>query len=346
MTPVRINLYSDTQTEPSREMRMAMAEAEVGDEQHGLDPSVNRLCEEVAERLGKEKAIFLPSGTMCNQIAIAVHCSPGDEIITDRTAHIVNSEAAGSAVFAGAAIRIVNSERGIFNSSDIEKSIRKARPLEPRSRLVVVEQTSNGGGGSIWPLAALSEVASAARDNGLVIHMDGARLLNAVVASKTRSEEFTNLVDSVWLDLTKGLGCPVGAVLAGSDAFIKEAWRWKHRLGGAMRQAGILAAAGSWALSNHVDRLEEDHVNAREFARQISLIEGITILNPEVETNLVFFDVTKAGWSSDRLSAELRNRGVWIGRYGLKGMRAVTHLGINRSDIEDAVSCVSRLLSN
>jgi threonine aldolase len=345
MKSVRINLYSDTQTQPAPGMRHAMAEADVGDEQHQLDPSVNRLCEEVAKRLRKDRAIFLPSGTMCNQIALAVHCAAGDEIIADKTAHIVNNEAAGSAVFAGAAIRALNGERGIFRPTDVEASLRSGRPLEPRSRLVVIEQTSNGGGGSIWPLETLDGVSEVARDHGLALHMDGARLLNAVVASGTQACDFTNSVDSVWLDLTKGLGCPVGAVLAGSDEFIREAWRWKHRLGGAMRQAGILAAAGSWALTHHVDRLAEDHDNARSFAQKIESIEGVTILNPEVETNLVFFDIAKTGWLSRDVAARLRESGVWIGENGPTRMRAVTHLGVDRPAVDEAAELFSELLT-
>ena len=175
--------------------------------------------------------------------------------------------------------------------------------------------------------------------------MDGARLLNAVVASGIPAIDFADPVDSVWLDLSKGLGCPVGAVLAGSDAFIREAWRWKHRLGGAMRQAGILAAAGSWALAHHVDRLAEDHENARNFAQRIGSIEGVTILNPEVETNLVFFDVAGTGWSSKEVESRLRERGVWIGATGPTRMRAVTHLGVEKPAVDEAGTLLSELLA-
>ena len=343
MKPIRINLYSDTQTKPVPGMRQAMVEAEVGDEQQHLDPSVNRLCEEVAELLGKENAVFLPSGSMCNQIAIAVHCDPGDEIIADCTAHIINNEAAGSAVFVGAAVRALNGERGIFVPADIEQAVRGGRPLEPRSRLVVVEQTSNGGGGSVWPLATLRAVSKTSRKHGLLLHMDGARLMNAQAASGVAARDFASTVDSVWLDLSKGLGCPVGAVLAGSDAFIEQAWRWKHRLGGAMRQAGILASAGSWALAHHVERLKEDHDNARRFSDRISSIEGITLLNDEIESNLVFFDIAGTGLSAREVSDRLLDQGVWIGETAATRMRAVTHLDVDLQGVEEAADLLATI---
>ena len=345
MQPIRINLYSDTQTQPSTGMRQAMAEADVGDEQLHLDPSVNRLCDEVAMLLGKDKAMFLPSGTMCNQVAIAVHCAPGDEIIADQTAHIVNNEAAGSAVFAAAAIRSLDGHRGIFQPRDVEVALRAGRPLEPRSRLIVVEQTSNGGGGSVWPLETLKGIADVARSHGLLMHMDGARLFNAAVASNRAAMDFASHVDSVWLDLSKGLGCPVGAVLAGSDAFIQEAWRWKHRMGGAMRQAGILAAAGSWALENNIDRLGDDHDNARRFAQGVDSIQGVKLINSEVETNLVFFDIEETGMPAKELVIRLREHGVYIGDNGGFRLRAVTHLGVDQSAVDEATQLIKNILA-
>jgi len=345
MQTVRINLYSDTQTQPTVGMRQAMAGAEVGDEQQFLDPSVNQLCEEVSSLLKKDCALFLPSGTMCNQIALAVHCAPGDEIIADQTAHIVNNEAAGSAAICGAAIRSVHGKRGIFTAEDVELSLRAGRALEPKSRLVVVEQSSNAGGGSVWPIKTLEEISLVARRYDLAMHMDGARLLNATIASRIDAYRYANVVDSVWLDLSKGLGCPVGAVLAGSDKFIKEAWRWKHRLGGAMRQAGVVAAAGLYALEHHIDRLAIDHTNAKIFADLVGAIDGITLLNPEVETNLVFFDVSQTKYTSEELSIALREHGVWIGAPTSTSMRAVTHLDVSQADIEEAVDLISKLLS-
>ncbi|MBO67519.1 MAG: low specificity L-threonine aldolase [Acidiferrobacteraceae bacterium] len=342
---VRINLYSDTQTQPTIGMRQAMSRAEVGDEQQFLDPSVNQLCDEVSKLLRKDSALFLPSGTMCNQIALAVHCVAGDEIIADQTSHVINNEAAGAAAICGAAIRPIQGKRGIFSADDVERSLRAGRALEPRSRLVVVEQSSNAGGGSIWPIKTLEEISVVARTHDLAMHMDGARLLNATVSSGIDAYRYANTVDSVWLDLSKGLGCPIGAVLAGSDNFIRKAWRWKHRLGGAMRQAGVIAAAGLYSLEHHVARLAEDHSNAKLFAQLVSSIEGVTVLNPEVETNLVFFDVSQTKYTSADLSTELRNHGVWIGAPTSTSMRAVTHLDISQSDIEEAADLIRQLIS-
>ena len=345
MKAVRINLFSDTQSQPTPAMREAMASAEVGDEQHRLDPSVNKLCREVTELLGKEDALFLPSGTMCNQISLAVHCGAGDEIIADRSAHIINYEAGGPAVLSRSLVRTLDGDSGVFNAEDVQKAIRNGSYHEPRSRLVVVEQTSNRGGGAIWPLATLQEVAAVAREQGLNLHMDGARLMNAVVASSVPAADFAATVDSLWLDLSKGLGCPVGAVLAGTHEFIDEAWRWKHRVGGAMRQAGIIAAAGSWALANHVERLAEDHDNARQFAQRISAIPGVQLVNEDVQTNLVFFDVSGSRLSAQDISVRLREQGVWIGAIDSKRMWGVTHLDVNRDDVDEAADRLAEVIN-
>ena len=309
-------------------MRQAMAQAEVGDEQHRLDPSVNRLCEQVAELLGKEDAVFLPSGTMCNQIALAVHCSAGDEIIADRSAHIINFEAGGPASLARAIVYPLEGRSGIFGPDDVEDAIRSGSLHAPRSRLVVVEQTSNLGGGAVWPLKQLQAVSRVARDHDLSLHMDGARLMNAVVSASV-----------------SGLGCPVGAVLAGSREFIHEAWRWKHRIGGAMRQAGVVAAAGSWALKHHVDRLAQDHENAGLLAERVSALDGIELINEEVETNMVFFDVSGTNFSAPEISARLRDKGIWIGAFDQQKMRAVTHLDVGREDIIEASDTLKDILA-
>ena len=345
MKAVRINLYSDTQSQPTLAMREAMASAEVGDEQHRLDPSVNKLCHEVTELLGKEDALFLPSGTMCNQISLAVHCGAGDEIIADQSAHIINYEAGGPAVLSRSLVRALDGDCGVFDAEDVQKAIRSNSYHAPRSRLVVVEQTSNRGGGAIWPLSTLQGVAAVAREHGLNLHMDGARLMNAVVASGVSATDFAATVDSLWLDLSKGLGCPVGAVLAGTHEFIDEAWRWKHRVGGAMRQAGIIAAAGSWALANHVERLAEDHNNARQFAKRVSEIPGVHLVNEDVQTNLIFFDVSGSQLPAQDISARLREQGVWIGAIDNERMRAVTHLDVNRDDVNEAADRLADVIN-
>jgi threonine aldolase len=325
-------------------MRAAIAQAAVGDEQRGEDPCVNQLCERVANLLGKEAALFLPSGTMCNHVAIAVHCRPGDELIAAESSHIITSEGAGAAVLAGTLVRAIACERGIFTGEDVARAVRPRRAKSPRSRLLAVEQTHNRGGGSIWPLAALQSVAKSARAHGLALHMDGARLLNAVVASGVAAKVFAAPFDSVWLDLSKGLGCPVGGVLAGSGSFIEAAWVWKHRLGGALRQAGILAAAGLYALDHHVERLAEDHANARAFAQRIARIRGIRLDPGNVETNLVFFDVEETGRTAEEIAARLRSSGVRIGVEDLHRMRAVTHLDVDRAAVELAADALKEAI--
>jgi threonine aldolase len=342
---IRIDLVSDTATRPTEAMREAMAKAPVGDESRGEDPSVNALCRRVAELTGKDAAIFLPSGTMCNQIAILVHCRHGDEILTATDSHIVNSEGAGAAALAGAFIRELPSMRGMFDPDALREAVQpKTYARAPRTSLVTVEQTHNAGGGSIWPLAKLQAIRETARGEGLKMHMDGARLLNAVVASGTTARAFADEVDSVWIDFSKGLGCPIGAALAGSHAFIKEAWTWKLRLGGGMRQAGIMAAAGLYALDHHVERLAEDHANAQLLAAALRDIPGIDIDLTPVETNLLFF--TLLGATAEQLASGLLAKGIRIGVESPASMRAVTHIDISRADILEAAEAIRDVMAN
>jgi len=341
MSDVVIDLMSDTSSKPTPAMRRVMADAEVGDEQRGEDPTVNRLCDRVADLLGKEAALFLPSGTMCNQISLLVHCRPGDEIIAADTAHIDGSEGAGAAVLAGASIRLLPTANGTFTVSDVEAALRPRKIKAPRTRVIAVEQTSNRGGGSIWPLQGILEISALARTHGLAMHMDGARLLNAVVASGVSADAYAAPFDSAWLDLSKGLGCPFGAVLAGSKGFIDDAWVWKHRLGGAMRQAGIMAAAGVYALDHHVDRLAEDHENAQLFANQIAAIPGISLCHKNIETNLVFFDIAHDRINAAELSRRLLSSGIRIGVEGSRTMRAVTHIDVDRAAVEKAAAIIA-----
>jgi threonine aldolase len=335
-----VNLYSDTQTRPTPGMRRAMAEAEVGDEQKFEDPTVNALCARVAELLGLEAAVFLPSGTMCNEIAFRLHIRPGgDEAILHRTAHPIIAEAGGPAAFAGAVLHPLDSPDGMFTGDDVRAALRpRGDRYQPRSRLVSVEQTVNMAGGRVWPLERIRDVVAVAQEAGLRRHMDGARLMNAVVASGVPAAEFARGFDTVWLDFTKGLGAPVGACLAGSAELIDEAWRYKQMIGGAMRQAGIVAAAGLYALDHHVDRLAEDHANARRLAEGLAEIEGVTV--DPVETNMVFFAVDDA----PGLCAALEREGVRMGAVGPSRVRAVTHLDVDAAGIDLALETIRAIV--
>ncbi len=343
MHEIRIDLYSDTTTRPTQAMREFMSSAEVGDEQRKEDPTVNRLVEMVAHLLGKEDALFLPSGTMCNQIAFRVHCSPGDEIIMDDTAHTRHYETGGPAALSGVSIYPLPGKRGIFSAKLVEAAIRPSTHHFPRSRVVLIEQTSNLGGGTIWPLETIQEVCALTKKHGLAPHMDGARLLNAVVATGISAKDYAAPFDSVWIDFSKGLGAPVGAVLAGSEAFIQKAWRWKHQFGGAMRQAGIIAAGAIYALRHHVERLAEDHANARILAQGLSELEGIEV--EPVETNMVFFDISGLGISASLFNDRLMARGVRVSTLGTTRIRAVTHLDVSRTQVEEALDTVRAVVN-
>jgi threonine aldolase len=339
--PVRINLLSDTQTRPTQGMREAMARAEVGDEQVGDDPSVNLLCERVADLLGKEAAVFMPSGTMCNVAATLVHCRPGDEILAHATAHIVAREGGAHAALGGFQIMPLPGAGGQFAPDTLRAALHPRSRYQPPQTLVSVEQTANIGGGTIWKKKALDEIVEIARANGLATHMDGARLLNATVATRISAREMASGWDSAWIDFSKGLGAPIGAVIAGTRDFIDEVWRWKQRLGGSMRQAGICAAACTYALDHHVDRLAEDHANARALARGLSQIAGVEVQEPE--TNLVFFKPDGAGVTGEAMVGALRQRGVQIAV--MEGrIRACTHLDVTAPMIEETVGLVREIV--
>ena len=343
---IAVDLFSDTVTRPTAGMRRAMAEAEVGDEQQREDPTVNRLQDVVAELLGKEAALFLPSGTMCNQVAFAVHCRPGDEILLHETAHPLLYEAGGAAALTGAVFRPLPGPRGIFSAEQVRAAVRPPVHYMPRSRVVSVEQTANIVGGVCWRLNEIEAVCGAARGLGLRCHMDGARLLNAVVATGTPARALAAPFDSVWLDLTKGLGAPVGAVLAGSRGFIEEAWVFKQRLGGAMRQAGIIAAAGLYALEHHVERLADDHEQARRLARGLAELPGVVIDLDGVETNIVIFDIAGARISADEFAERaLARGGVRFTVIGPTTVRAVTHLDLPPDAVERAVAAAGAALA-
>jgi threonine aldolase len=322
-------------------MRRFMCEADVGDEQQREDPSVNLLQDMVADLLGKEAALFLPSGTMCNQVAFSVYCRAGDEILLQELAHPLLFEVGGPAALVGAVMRPLNGDRGFFTADQVQEAIRPAAYYMPRTRAVSIEQTSNIAGGLCWPLPQIESVCDVAHRGGLVAHMDGARLLNAVVASGTSAAQFAAPFDSAWIDLSKGLGAPIGAVLVGSRGFIEEAWRFKQRYGGAMRQAGIVAAAGIYALRHHVDRLVEDHEQARRLARGLAGIRGIALDPDLVETNIVVFDVRETGLTGESFGARtLASHGVRFSVLGPTRIRAVTHLDIPSGGIDLALDAV------
>jgi len=340
MQDIRIDLYSDTHTKPTAEMRKFMSTAEVGDEQEQGDPTVNRLIEKVCDLLGKEDAIYLPSGTMCNQIAFRVYCRPGDEIFMDDTGHTRHFETGGPAALSGAGIFPLNGKQGIFSAEQLQQAIRPPNNHFPRSRVVLIEQTSNLGSGSIWPLETIRDVCTVAEKYGLSRHMDGARLLNAVVGAGVSAKAYASHFDSVWIDFSKGLGAPVGAALAGSAEFIQEAWRWKHQFGGAMRQAGIIAAGALYALEHHIDRLAEDHANAKILAEGLAEIDGIRV--EPAETNMVFFDIAALGITPDAFNRKLNESGVRVSTLGGSVVRAVTHLDVSRSQTEEALDVIQR----
>lgn len=337
------NFYSDTQTKPTAAMRATVMDAEVGDEQRFEDPTTIRLERRVADLLGKEVAVFLPSGSMCNEIAIKVHTGPSDEIICDRSSHIIGFESGGPAMLSGAMIYPLDGDRGRFSGEQVRKAIRPATRYAPRSRLVSIEQTANLAGGSIWPLGLIDEVAGVAHRAGLATHMDGARLLNAVVATGVPAARFSRDMDSVWIDLTKGLGAAVGAVLAGSEEFIDRAWRWKQQWGGAMRQSGILAAMGLYALDHHVDRMADDHARATRIGKVLSRMSLIAEVLP-VETNIVVFRIEETGPTGPELLGLAAEAGVSMSGRDQRSCRIVTHLNVDDHGVDVLLEVLASFL--
>jgi len=339
-----VNLYSDTQTRPTPGMREAIAAAEVGDEQRRDDPTVRALEDRVAALLGHEAAVFLPSGTMCNEIAIRLHIRPGgDEILLGRETHPLRFEGGAPSALSGAVMTVVDGEAGMFTPEALDAAIREhpaGDRYAPRPRLVCVEQPTNMGGGRIWPLEQVEAVVDVARSHGLRAHLDGARLMNAVVASGVDAASWAGRFDSAWVDFTKGLGAPVGACLAGSAELISEAWRWKQMLGGAMRQAGIIAAGGLYALDHHVDRLADDHARARRLADGLGGLPGVDLDPATVETNILVFAVPDAPAFCDALA----RADVLVIPLDARRVRAVTHLDVDDAGIERALEAAAAAL--
>ncbi len=339
-----IDLRSDTVTKPSQAMREAMAWAPVGDDCFGEDPSVNALQQESARLLGKEAALFMASGTMANQVALKSHTEPGDEVIADAGSHVITSELAAGSMISGVQFALLQGERGILEVEEVRRAIRAGRAVEPRTRLIWVENTHNKGGGSVWPLERLRALRELALEMGLPIHMDGARVFNAAVALGVSAGEIASHADTVNFCLSKGLGAPVGSLLAGSREFIERATRYRRMLGGGMRQAGIVASGGLFALKHHLKRIEKDHENARLLAEGLKETPGIRLLYETTPTNIVFFDLSETGLSSPELASRLKERGVLFSVYPPNVLRGITHLEVDRPQIEEALGIVRALL--
>lgn len=342
-----ISLASDTETRPTQEMRRAMVNAQVGDEQRREDPTVNRLLDMCSDILGKESALFLPSGTMCNIIGLKTHTIPGRVIFAEQMSHIIRAESGGPAFHSNTLVEAIPSSRGIFKAKDLleakERLLAAPYPYGPLPGLVCVEQTHNFGGGTIWTLEELQEVYRVSKEMDLPVHMDGARLFNAVVKTGIKASDYAKCADSVWIDFTKGLAAPLGAVLTGSKEFIEHARYYKHLFGGALRQAGIAAQACIYALENNIERLNEDHENAFALARGLSNIKGVELYNPDPETNMVFFSVKKSGMETNEFLEQIQNRGLRMGAVR-GGIRAVTHLDVTGKDIQNAIDIVADAL--
>jgi threonine aldolase len=343
--PELVDLRSDTVTKPSPGMRQAMAEAEVGDDVFHEDPTINRLEAMVAAMYGKEAALYVASGTMANQIAIRAQTHHGDEIIMERTSHPFNSEAGALAALAGVQVNLVNGQHGIMDVEQISPVVRTPNVHHAPTALICLENTHNRGGGSVWPLANIRAIHEFARSVGVPMHLDGARLLNACVATGLAPKDYARYFDSCTLCLSKGLGAPVGSLVIGSEAFISKAHRFRKQFGGGMRQAGILAAAGIYALEHNIERLAEDHLNAKRLARGIADIDGLDIDVNAVVTNILYFDVRRPGLSVSTLLERLRAAEVLMLGTGPSRIRAVTHLDVSKEGIERAIDVLRQSVS-
>ncbi len=337
-----IDLRSDTVTKPSDEMRRVMASAVVDDDVLGHDPTVEQLEHRTAELLGKDGALFVPSGTMANQVAIKTHTVPGDEIVMEADCHIKRYEVGAPAAISGVMCQLIAGQRGLFTGDDLRAAVRGGDVHFPRTSLVCIENTHNCGGGTVWPIEQLAEVASVAREAGLKLHLDGARLWNASAASGVSEAEYAKHFDSVAVCFSKGLGAPVGSVIAGDAAFIAAAKRFRKMFGGGMRQAGIIAAGAIYALDNNRARLAEDHANAKALAEGLAGIDGVEIDPATVETNLVYFKLTS--FPADELLAGLTVAGVSLMGSG-SSLRAVTNLMVTRADIDKTLAATAKIMA-
>jgi len=340
MLDTAIDLRSDTVTRPTPAMRAAMQAAEVGDDVFHEDPTVNRLEERVAAVLGKEAALYVPSGTMSNQVCIKAHTQPGDELLCEASCHIYNFEAGGPAVLSGVTCRTLEGDHGVLDVSQFEGKVRPVNDHLVRTRLVCLENTHNRGGGRVFPLEKVRAISAWARRHGLLMHLDGARLWNAVVATGVPAAEWARHFDSVSVCFSKGLGAPIGSALAGPREFVTRARRIRKLFGGGMRQAGVAAAGALYALEHHRTRLTEDHAHAQLLARAVRETPGLRLVPPTVETNLVWFEVELETGTARDLAEFLKGLGVLVHVSGAQVLRAVTHLDVSRQDVEKAAGAL------
>lgn len=338
---MKIDLRSDTVTKPTNAVLEAMMAAEVGDDVFGEDPSIIQLETKAAALFEKEAGLFCPSGTMTNQIAIKVHTRPGDEVICDNTAHVYNFEGGGIAFNSGSSVRLINGSRGLFTSVDVLENINPDNVHNPHTRLVVVENTSNKGGGSIWDITEIEKISVVCREHKLKFHLDGARLFNAMVEKGHEPSQYGRLFNSISICLSKGLGAPVGSLLLGDADFIKQARRVRKVFGGGMRQAGYLAAAGIYALDHHVERLKDDHVRARQIGKMLSELSFVDEISP-VETNIIIFRLSDK-MPVDLFLKKLADEDILAVQFGKQAVRMVTHLEITDEMLSEMEHVFKRL---
>ncbi len=343
MASLPVDLRSDTVTRPTPAMRAAMAGADVGDDVLGEDPTVNALQRRTAEILGKEAALFMPTGTMANQIAIGVHAGPGDELLCEETAHVYVWEGGGIARLSGVTARPLVGKNRLLSRADLVDKVRPDDGHYARTRLVCLENTQNRGGGKVHPIAEVAAIAAWAREQGLAMHLDGARLFNAVVASGVAASDWASHFDTVSVCFSKGLGAPVGSAIAGPADLIRKAHRLRKVFGGGMRQAGVIAAAALHALEHDVDRLAEDHANAQILAEAVNDTEGLRLESPPVETNLVWIEVDPRLGTAREVADRLRNFGVLVSALSPQILRACTHRDVSREQVEHAAACLRSL---
>lgn len=339
-----IDLRSDTVTKPTEEMRKAAYDAEVGDDVYGEDPTINKLEETAAEILGKEASLFVTSGTQGNQIAILTHCRPGSEIILEAESHIFYYETGAASAFAGVQTRTIKGTRGAMDPAEVQYAIREEDQHYPESGLICLENTHNRAGGAAVPIENMKEIHKIAKGSNIPVHIDGARLFNAAAALNLPASELTQYCDTVQVCLSKGLGAPVGSILAGSREFIASARKWRKRLGGGLRQSGIIAAPGLVALTQMRERLAEDHENAQSLAEQLNQINGIHIIN-QVDTNIVIADVKDLNMKSSKFVEKIKSEGVLAGTFGPSSVRFVTHYDVSKNDIEKAIAAIQRAIN-